>query len=183
MVELVARGPADGLVPHSVGDNVLSAPDPGRLTWIAAGAGQEKALAAALRKTIGLGWPAPGRMISKGDARIAWFGERQALLIGPAAPRLDGAAVSEQSDGWTLLRLEGSGAREILMRVSPLDLRAGKFGAGRAARSLVIHVPVMLLGMPGGSFDMLVPRSMTGTVLADVIRAMEIHSALDAVER
>ena len=66
---------------------------------------------------IGLGFPAPNRVLAAGGARIAWAGREAALLIGAAAPDLGAAAaVTAQEDGWAGLRLTGPAAAAVLRR-------------------------------------------------------------------
>ena len=85
----------------------------------------------------GLGWPAPGQVIAQGSARAQWFGLDLALLIGaaPEAGLARHAALTDQSDAWAVLRLEGAGAGDVLARLTPLDLRESVFGTGRTARA------------------------------------------------
>jgi len=182
VVDLIARLPGAEIDAHSEGDCVLGLPEPGALTWVSAEPGQEKPVGKALQDALGLGWPRPGRVLSNAQARIAWFGDRQALVMGPALKSLAGAAVVDQSDGWLLMRVEGAGARDMLMRLLPLDLRAASFGPGHVARSLAGHVPVIVLGRRGGAFDLLAPRSMARTTHGDLVRAMKTRLALRALD-
>ncbi len=55
--------------------------------------------------------------------------------------RLDGlASVSDQSSGYVILRLSGTGARTVLQRGMPIDLHEDVFGAGSAATTVISHI-------------------------------------------
>jgi len=178
VVELIAKPALGQGVPLRIGRLALEAPDPGVLSWIAPAPGRQGQLAAALRAAFGFGWPEPGRVLGAGAARLAWFGPGQGMLIGPPPPgRLAGAALADQSDAWVLLRLDGCGVEDALARLVPLDLRPGRFGRGQVARSLLGRVPVVLLRGPGTAVDLLVPRSMGGSAVALLRRAMAIVAA------
>jgi heterotetrameric sarcosine oxidase gamma subunit len=60
-----------------------------------------------------------------------------------------GTAV-DLSSGLTVLDLAGPAAREALARGCRLDLRPGRFPAGRAARTLMAQVPVILAARSSG---------------------------------
>jgi sarcosine oxidase subunit gamma len=127
-------------LPIEAGGVRLTAHDPGRLTLVAPFRGQQGAVSAALDRALGLGLPGPGETRTASAARASWFGRGQALVIGADIPGglLDGlAAVTDQSDGWTCLRLGGLGVAEVLARLTPIDLREPAFPPGTTARTLL----------------------------------------------
>lgn len=126
-------------------------------------------VSAALRAEVGVGFPAPGRSEAAGNVRVIWSGRDAALVLG-ARVEVEGAVCVDQSDGWAALLLGGA-VRGVLVRLCPLDLRDRAFPEGSAARSLLKHVPVLLMRVSEGEWLLLAPRSMAGTVLEDLIEA------------
>ena len=159
----------------------LAEADLGQITSVAPFMGQDKALAGAL-KALGLSFPAPNQVSSKGDARLVWTGRDQAFLIGAAPQGLDGlAALTDQSDGWAALRLDGPGAGDVLARLYPLDLRAAAFPVGRVARAPLNHMSSILMRPGPQSFEMLVFRSMARTAWHEAEVAMRTLAARAAL--
>lgn len=180
MAELIARSPCAGLVPLDIGKVSLSEEDLGVLTALAARRGQDKAAAARLDSAHGLAWPGPGRATGKAGARAIWFGRAHVLLAGPAPdPGLaEHAALTDQSDAWAALRLEGRGAEAVLARLVPLDLRRGVFRRGHSARTQLMHMNVSITRVGEHAFLILGSRSMAATLVHDLKTAMEAVAAL-----
>ncbi len=149
MAELVARDAFEGLgLPLAVGAARLAALPAVPRTAVAPFSGQAAAVAAAL----GAALPPAGASGAWSGGRILWAGDRLWLVEG-AAPDLGGcAAASDASDAWAGLRLDGPAAREVLARLVPLDLDAAGFPPGSVARSLLRHVPLLVVagGRRGG---------------------------------
>ena len=124
-----------------------------------------------LERTLGVRFPGPGRSLSAGGVRVLWFGRETALVLG-ARVEVEGALCVDQSDGWAALQLSGA-VRQVLARLCPLDLRDVPFPAGAAARTLLNHVEVCLTRVEQDGWLLLVPRSMTGTVLEEIVAAAE----------
>ncbi len=159
----------------------LAEADLGQITSVAPFMGQDKALAGAL-KALGLSFPAPNQVSSKGGVRLVWTGRDQAFLIGAAPQGLDGlAALTDQSDGWAALRLDGPGAGDVLARLYPLDLRAAAFPVGRVARAPLNHMSSILMRPGPQSFEMLVFRSMARTAWHEAEVAMRALAARAAL--
>ena len=90
----------------TLGTVTLAEVDVGPITSIAVFPGGAKAVAKGL-KVLGLAMPEPNGFAEKKGARIVWMGRDQAFLTGVAALALEGAAVTDQSDGWTVLAVTG----------------------------------------------------------------------------
>ena len=160
------------LEPCAAGPITAVAPFPGRV---------EKA--DALLRAIGLGFPQPGQVIAAGAARAVWAGRTTAFLMGAAPPEglAENAALTDQGDGWAGLHLTGEGAETVLARLVPLDLRPGPFPPGSAARSLLNHMPCLILRVTVAAFEIYVFRSMAGTAVHDLAEAMRGVTARAAV--
>lgn len=167
MASLVAKTPAQGLLPVEIGTCRLSETSYEAITWIAPYDGKADAVA----KAIGLPIPQPGRMTGDGPQKALWVGPGQALILGqPVAP--DGAAHADQSSGWTVLALTGPDARDVLARVTPLDLRDSAFPETRTARTLVGHMTASLTRIAPDTYEIMVFRSMAKTAVHELERAM-----------
>jgi len=172
VARLTARSPCAGLDPVSVGRYGLGEVDYGSITSVAPFRGREREVSDALKAAIGSGLPAPNRVIGRTGARVAWSGLGQAFVLGPSvAP--EGAAVTDQSDAWTCLALNGRDAADVLARLTPLDLRHHRFRRGHAARSLLGHMPCLFLRPGVARYEILVFRSMARTAVHELRRAME----------
>jgi len=175
VVDLTSMTPLDGMAPLAIGGVTLREVDLGRLTSVAPYKGKDTALGEALKAAHGMGWPAPNRATGKDGARAIWFGQRMALLAGPepGAGLADHAALTDQSDAWTAVTLEGAGAAEVLARLVPLDLRASVFKRGHTARTELQHMMASVTKTGEESFLILVFRSMAATLRHDMQVAME----------
>lgn len=145
--------------------------------------GQAAALSAALTAAHGLPFPAPGALLSKEGACIAWSGLDQAFLIGVAAdPALAShAALTDQSDAWVRLILSGPMARDVLARLVPIDLSPSACPPGSARRTLLGHMPALILQRSGDDFEILLFRSMAGTAVAELAGVMKMVAARAAL--
>ncbi len=172
MARLTAISPCACLDPVTTGGRTLKEVDYGSITSVAPFKGREREVSDALKAVVGYGLPAPNRVTGKAGARNVWSGFGQAFVLGPTvAP--EGAAVTDQSDAWACLALEGGGANEVLARLTPLDLREGRFRRGHAARSLLGHMPCLFMRLGKTRYEMLVFRSMAQTAVHELGRAME----------
>ena len=76
----------------------------------------------------------------------------------PDAPDMGGAgAVLDLSHSWTVIRVEGARAPDLMARAAPLDLRPRAFPEGSVATSAIHHVSVTVDARAGG-FDLYCPR-------------------------
>lgn len=120
-------------------------------------------LTPALEAAVGLAFPEPGRSAAQGDVRVLWFGRDAALVLG-ATVEIEGTICVDQSDAWAALEMSGA-VREVLARLCPLDLRERSFAEGATARTLLDHIAISLTRTARDRWLLLVPRTMTGTVL------------------
>ena len=176
MPEIIAKLPL-GAAPVSHGSVTLSELPLPRITSLAPFAGQEKAVAKAL-KTMGLTFPSPNFSVtSKGEGQLIWTGRNQAFLLGCDPAPLQGlAALTDQTDGWCGLILTGAGARDVLARLVPTDLRDARFPVGQCIRTGLNHMNLVLWRRDDG-FVLLVFRSMARTAWAEVTEAMQTTTA------
>lgn len=179
MADLIAQTPLDGRAAKTIGTVTLAEVDLGTLTSIAPFAGQTNAIGAAFKAAHGMDWPAPLRATGRNGARAIWFGKDMVLLAGPAAdPGLATyAALTDQSDAWTAVQVSGQDAEQVLARLVPVDVSAAGFRAGHTARTQIQHMNGSITRTGADSFLLMVFRSMAGTLVHDIERAMESVAA------
>ncbi|WP_420860741.1 sarcosine oxidase subunit gamma [Algirhabdus cladophorae] len=170
MIELSARATLDrSEVTH--GDCRLSLMDMGQITQIMPFKGH----ASAVEAQIGMKLPQPNGTTTQQTKTVQWFGRGTYLLIGaaPAPQMAKHAAISDQSDGWSIVSLQGAKCEDVLARLVPVDVRLSKFGIGQTARTLIQHMNGALTRTGTDQFELMVMRSMTQTLWHDVERAMQ----------
>lgn len=180
MPELIAKSALEGQS-LTIGGVTLAELDPGPITSVALYPGGAK-LAAKGLKTLGLSFPAPNTFTEKKGARIVWTGREQAFLIGVAPPALEGAALTDQSDGWAVLAISGPGAVDVLARLVPVDLRLASFPVGRAVRSQVNHMNAVILRTGDYALEVMVFRSMARTAWHELEATISMVAARAAVK-
>jgi heterotetrameric sarcosine oxidase gamma subunit len=173
--ELIAKSALEGRS-LSVAGVTLAEIDVGPVFSVAVFPGGAKAVAKGL-KTLGLAMPEPGSFAEKKGARIVWTGREQAFLIGVEAPALEGAAVTDQTDGWTVLALSGTGAVDVLARLVPMDLRLAAFPVGQVVRTQLNHMNVVILRVGDYAFEILGFRSMARTAWHELETTMQMVAA------
>nr|WP_256474067.1 sarcosine oxidase subunit gamma family protein [Lutimaribacter sp. EGI FJ00013] len=171
---MTAKTPCAGLLPISAGRVTVTEVDPGPMTAIAPFKGKEKTLAGALDRAHGLGGPAPGQTRVKGHVRILWFGHAHALLVGvaPKPTLARHAALTDQGDAWAVVQVEGAEARDVLARLTPLDLRDAVFAVDATARTELAHMQAAITRVGAQAWQMMVFRSMATTLVHDLDAAM-----------
>lgn len=180
MVKLIERSSAAGLLPIQKGDLELQEITGLKITSVQPFKGKAKVLATALKKATKLPTPLARQSVSAGPWRCLPAGLDTWFLFGPEGlAGLDGAAVTDQSDGWTGLRLSGHAAPDVLARLVPIDLREVSFPTDRAAKTLLNHM-ALIIEHRGDGFDLWVFRSMTATAIHEIEAAMIAVTARQA---
>lgn len=175
MPNLIAKSALSGQAPLVLVGTTLAELVPERITSVAPLKGQslDKAM-----KILGLSFPAPNRFVEAAGAMIVWTGREQAFLIGASGEGLTGlAALTDQTDGWAVLTLQGPKAEAALMRLYPLDLRLAQFGVGRAARAPLNHMSSVLMRTGAEGFTVMVFRSMARTAWHEIETALKALAA------
>ncbi|OWU84425.1 hypothetical protein ATO6_12005 [Oceanicola sp. 22II-s10i] len=179
MAELVATSPAKGLLPVTIGGLTLSEPAHAMMTGISPHTGEVAQASALLKQATGCDLPAPNRLTRSGDAMALWTGRNRWMLIGAPAPEglAETAALTDQSDAWVAVTIEGPGAALVLARLCPLDLRDTAFPEGTATRSEIFHMQAIIARTGPASFLVLTFRSMAGTLVHDLTTAARAVAA------
>ena len=138
-----------------------------------------KQAAAVLVTQMGLEWPTVHVVKHTGVAYALWFDHAHIALMGvePSAKLLRYAAVTDVSDGWCIVDISGPEVRDVLARVTPLDMRIKSFKTGMTQRSMLMHMQASISCLGKSHFRVMVFRSMALTVVHDLAVAMESVAA------
>lgn len=179
MVDLTVTPPCHGLLPVTIGSLTITEEPFSPLTAVAPFRGQDAALSTALKAAHGMAAPAPNRATGKAGARAIWFGQRMILLQGPDpdAKLAKFAALTDQSDGWCVVRLDGAGAADVLARLTPIDLRDSAFKRGHTARTELRHMMASITRIGAQSYQIMVFCSVAQTLVHDLKAAMSSVAA------
>jgi len=179
VAELITKTPCEGLLPVTEGPCTLIEVLPGELTSVTPFKSQQKKASEALKTACGLAFPAAGRATGKEGVRAIWFGRGQAMVVGVSLPKSLGkfAALTDQSDGWAVMRLEGAGAEDVLARLIPLDLSANNFKRNHTARTSLNHIMASITRVGTNAFEIMVMRSFAASAVHELHEAMKSFAA------
>ena len=167
MVKLIALTPCSDLLPLSEGGISLTEVIVDRLTSVAPYAGRNKLVSSALKEQMGAALPKPNRRAGA----VSWFGHGAWMVWG--AVSLGGlAAVTDQTDAWAVVRIEGQGVEDVLARLVPVDLRAQVFEMDHVAKTMLGHMSVTVTRVGPQAFEVMVMRSMAATLVHELLVAM-----------
>lgn len=152
------------------------------LASFSAARGQRDALAAVIHSQYGLALPSSQMRVEGHDLAILWSGPDQWLAVAERTndrdlerelkPLLAGlAAVTDQTDARSILRISGPRAREVLAKGVPIDLHPRVFGPGSVAITHASHIGIMLWQLDAvPTYEIAVFRSFAQS-LADWLEA------------
>jgi sarcosine oxidase subunit gamma len=136
------------------------------------GSASDKKFMAAVKHVLGLDLPkTPRTSVSWGDVKVLWLSIDQWLILcsSAKAPELVKSLIAELSgihslvvdvsDMRAVLRLEGDGVREVLLKGSSLDLLSENYAAGTVRRMRYAEIAALLHVVEDNVFDIYVFRS------------------------
>ena len=85
--------------------------------------------------------------------------------------------MTDVSDGWCVVDISGPKVRDVLARVTPLDMRVKSFKMGMTQRSMLMHMQASISCFGKSKFRLMVFRSMALTLVHDLAMAMESVAA------
>jgi len=180
VIKLLPKSAAAGLTPIKISNTKIIELDNLTLTSISSYKGKSKKLSEHLKKFHGMALPDNGRATGREGARALWFG-RQTLLVGPKCDEklTKFAMLTDQSDAWVVLRISGDLVEDVLMRLSPVDVRFKRFKTGVVVRTGLQHVNVTLHRIGANTIDVYGFRSMAKTLCHDLTQALTTVAARD----
>lgn len=183
---LAAISPLSGYVSSHDGTNLAEVTGMA-LFSLAVSQGNDAAFSRAVKKAWKIEVPTPGMSTTAGDIRLIWTAPGQYHLLmqeppgnpsgdplAPVTKAVSGTAwLTDQSDSYCLLRLEGPRAREALERICPLDLYPGNFAVDAASRTAMEHLGVLLIREQMDQYLLMSARSSALSFLHAVETSLE----------
>lgn len=144
------------------------------LASVASRMGQDKAFAAAAKKTLGFAMPAAGQSTNKGDYSAFATGADQWMVEASFETQEDIAAhlkagfkttasITEQTDAWARFDVTGDACPALFERLCNVNTRTMRTGS--ATRTLIEHLGCFVICRATGlSYSILCPRSAAGSL-------------------
>lgn len=181
---LTAAQPLMGYA-REFGDVSLTAPDALAIVAVALPLGAEENAKKAIRSAYGAALPDIGRMALSRDEKttLMRLGSDLAFVLfscetpdaeARVAGKLgDAAYVTDQTDVWCALKIDGPGSRAALERICMLDLHADAFTDGAVARTVMEHLGVIIARTGTDSFLLLSASSSAKSFLHAIETSVE----------
>lgn len=131
-----------------------------------------------IKSSLGAQWPKTGHSTSSADGVYRLLGLQPdqifVLLSTPSGndgqsvklPTLDTSAyITDQSDSWAGLCIEGESAVLALERICPIDLHPSVFAIDQVTRTIMEHLAVIILREAENRFLLLSPASSANSFL------------------
>ncbi|MBE0453859.1 MAG: sarcosine oxidase subunit gamma [Roseovarius sp.] len=131
-----------------------------------------KEVKAAVKKAVGLGIPLQRQALSGQGTAVLWMSPDELLLlcaydeVAQKIAALEKALEGQHflavnvSDARTVLRISGTGARETLAKLCPVDLSPGAFTPGMVRRTRMAQIPAAFWLDDSGVFYLICFRSV-----------------------
>lgn len=145
----------------AVADMSLQMIDPGPMWSVTPYAGCADRAA----EVLGGKLPKVQRSVRTGGGEVVWWSRGQFMMFGALdVPAMGGiAAVTDQSDAWSVFELSGAQSEAVLARLVPVDLRQATFKRGHCARTVLNHMPLHVTRISNAGFRLMTFRSMAQT--------------------
>ncbi|MEM6587883.1 MAG: sarcosine oxidase subunit gamma [Pseudomonadota bacterium] len=162
---------------QAFGGVTLHAPEDLAIVNMAVPLGGDARALKAVNTGYGVDLPELGKSVEtkKGAARLVRLSPDQAFVIftHPAPDAEDVVTkrvkkamyLTDQTDVWTGLEINGPGALAALERVCPIDLNPGAFAMGDAARTVMEHLGVLIIRTGEDRYLLLSASSSAGSFL------------------
>ena len=117
-------------------------------------------------------FPQKGKISAQDDTGLCWMSPDELLILLPygdvarALAQIDAALTSQHylaenvSDARALIHVEGAYVREVMAKVTPVDLRPASFGPGDFRRSRLAQVPAAFWMPEDDTFAVICFRSV-----------------------
>ena len=120
---------------------------------------------------FGLTLAAPGEITTDGTIGSLWMAPGQWMIEAPLqdlAARLSaeipGCSVTEQTDGWVIIDIDGPAPAIEALRERLVNLPPQALAPGRATRTLMHHMSVFVIRRTDGRLSIMGMRSMAGSL-------------------
>ncbi len=171
MSELAYESPLAGVAaPSGLSVSLREIPDRGMIDL--RGHTSDASFMAAVKDVLGVDLPTvPRSSVSWGDVKVLWLSIDQWLVLTTRARAQELLAslrsalggihslAVDVSDMRAVIRIEGEGCREVLMKGTSLDLLSGDYAAGACRRMRFAEIAALLHVVEDDVFDIYVFRS------------------------
>ena len=135
--------------------------------------------------------PSVGKIIQKGRYGVAWMSPDELLILTPfESAQMHTAALSgalkgahhlavNVSDARAVFTLTGTGAREVLAKLTPVDLSPGAFSSGQIRRTRLAQVPAAFWISGADKFEVVCFRSVAQYVFGLLKQAAQPASQVE----
>lgn len=168
---------------HTWGETRLYEPAQASLLSLAVPKGADADFTLFLKQQWNLELPTVGRFHAEGETCLLRLAEDQCFLQlpfseNPISAQLGEAAegkayLTDQSDGWAQLILEGPGALATLERLCMIDLHPEVFAVGCLARTLMEHLNVLIYRHEDEAYTLMSARSSAASFLHAVTTSLD----------
>ena len=173
MLKLISKSPLNGMKPIKVGSLVLSEITSVNMFTIQPFKNKTKTVSKELKKLFHLELPGDGKSLVAKDNTIMWIGMGQYLFLGNKVESIS-AAITDQSDAWTVVELAGIDSSDVMDRLCPVDVRSME--VGDVIRSLLGHMATIVRKTDLG-YELMVFRSFSKTLVHEIEGSMKSIAA------
>ena len=178
MVDLTAVNPMRGAISLKIGTVAVEEVQTSLFT---VGVHKEisKKLLNTMKSVTGMDWPNVCQIKSKDNISLMWFDHTHVAIMGvkPTLQLKKIAAVTDVSDAWLIIDIDGIDARKVLSRVTPTDMREQSFKTGMTQRGDLMHMQASISCIEEHRFRIMVFRSMAQTLVHELTIAMKSVAA------
>lgn len=178
MVKLYAKSPLNKMSDIKIGSLTLREVIWKNITTIQPLKGKEKITTKAINERFELNLPGVGKSISSQKNKIMWIGMNQFLFLGDKI-EVKEAALTDQSDAWTILLLTGDKTADVMDRLCPVDTRS--LVSGDVIRSMIGHMTAIVEKTEVGC-QLMVFRAFAETLLHEVCNSMRSVTVQEKVK-
>lgn len=173
---LTARTPLGGFKFESDAISIAEITDRGIVSVAMPKAGEHK-LAQAIAAEFSTAMPKPGHWTTsiKSNARLLGLAQDQFFIVFDDPENTEPARIinalnqsaylTDQSDSWASLRVNGPACRQALERICPIDLHDESFSVGSVARTAMEHLGTIIYREDDYSFVLMSAASSAKTFL------------------
>ncbi|MDB9937650.1 hypothetical protein OAD78_00515 [Candidatus Thioglobus sp.] len=174
--ELVVESALDG-AEHEFEGVTVSEVVGKSLVMVALPRSKFKEIESSMAKSCGLSLPEMEQSTESKDSSITlWRLQKNQVLAyfsyegndaeANIANRLNAPAYyTDQSDTWTMIRVNGPRSRDILERICPIDLNKNVFSVGNVSRTIMEHIGTIIYRDDDDSYVLLTMRSFGVSML------------------
>lgn len=138
--------------------------------------GEEQVVEQQIQDTYGMTMPAVGQWCSSDlnhtrllklqrDLCFVQFDYSGDQAVKILSETISSAYLSDQSDGWVMLKLSGEKSHDVLARICPIDLHPTVFTPGCVARTQMEHINAIIICDAVNEYTLMAARSYAQSFL------------------